>query len=371
MPTPEISLKQTGFKKKFSNFLSVKEGGMKCVLKLFTSLVLLACIAPVVIGQKSSNADCNALFPIKGENGKMGYINHKGEIVIKPQFVSALDFNEGVGVVWISDEETGYVNLAGKLVALPGVEIISGKFSDGLAAAVVNNKVGYVNKSGKMIFQIPDKSTNYVYSFSEGLVPVFKKDEEFYFYNTKGEIAINRGFASPTDNNAFVGGMATVSVEEGWVVIDREGKFIAPPRKDGYSAPSEGLVSFSENGSTVYIDKHGKIALKVPYRRAGNFSEGLAWFIHKDKWGFIDKSGKAVIGPQFDGATEFAEGLAAVEINHKIGFIDRGGEFVIPPQIDFVFESFRCGLAKVKKTGEQRGYIDRRGNWVWKNPSDH
>lgn len=341
---------------------------MKNLTIILTVVFWFALGSATVIGQAKQKAACPALFPVEGENGKMGYINHKGEIIVKPQFFSALDFNDGVGVVWITDEEMGYVDLQGKLTTLPGIIIAGGKFSEGLALAERQGQYQYfVDKRGRTVFKLPEYHTNNVFFFSDGLVAA-ETNGMFYFFNKKGEIAIHQGFGDPGN---FVDGMATVMVDRGWAVIDRQGNYIAPPRTEGYSAPSEGLVNFSENGSTIYINKTGKTVLKVPYYRTGDFSEGLAWFIQNDKWGYMDKTGKIVIKPQFDDASEFSDGLAAVGIKsgnlfgRDIGFINRKGEIVIPTQFELVHAQFKCGLAYVQKDGVS-GYINKTGKWVWK-----
>ncbi|HEX8296079.1 MAG TPA: WG repeat-containing protein [Chthoniobacteraceae bacterium] len=66
--------------------------------------------------------DALALFPIR-QNGKFGYINAAGEVVIAPQFLrngfeGAKPFAEGLQPVWVG-EETGYVNASGKMVIEP------------------------------------------------------------------------------------------------------------------------------------------------------------------------------------------------------------------------------------------------------------
>ena len=51
-------------------------------------------------------------------DGKWGYINQRGEVVIKPQFGDVGDFSEGLAVVQIGDK-WGYINQAGEIVIKP------------------------------------------------------------------------------------------------------------------------------------------------------------------------------------------------------------------------------------------------------------
>lgn len=53
------------------------------------------------------------------ENGKWGYIDKDGNVVINPQFGFTWDFSEGLAVVRIGDEKSGkygYIDKTGKIV---------------------------------------------------------------------------------------------------------------------------------------------------------------------------------------------------------------------------------------------------------------
>ena len=60
------------------------------------------------------------------------------------------------------------------------------------------------------------------------------------------------------------------------------------------------------------------------------------------------------------------DGLASVQIGGNRGFIDRSGNLVIPPEFSFT-GCFRNGLCLVT-TEDEIGYINRRGDFVWRGP---
>ena len=57
--------------------------------------------------------------------------------------------------------------------------------------------------------------------------------------------------------------------------------------------------------------------------------------------------------------------MAKVQINNKWGYIDDEGKVVIKPRFDKVFDFFD-GLALVW-AGEEYGYLDKTGSFVWKS----
>ena len=67
-------------------------------------------------------------------------------------------------------------------------------------------------------------------------------------------------------------------------------------------------------------------------------------------------------------ARSFSESLAAVRVEEGMrapwGFIDRKGKLVTPCQFEQV-RSFSGGMARVW-LGDDEGYIDRTGKFVWR-----
>ncbi len=77
-----------------------------------------------------------ALFPIRIE-GRWGYINREGEVVVDPQFDDATPFQEGLGRIRVGDEDTGgygFVDATGTVVISPQFAWAN-PFSEGLALA--------------------------------------------------------------------------------------------------------------------------------------------------------------------------------------------------------------------------------------------
>jgi hypothetical protein len=71
-------------------------------------------------------------------DGKFGYIDHNGKIVILARFDRAEKFSEGLAIIQI-DGKYGYINTDGKIVIPPlGFEFIY-PFKNGLAATTINN----------------------------------------------------------------------------------------------------------------------------------------------------------------------------------------------------------------------------------------
>ena len=136
---------------------------------------------------------------------------------------------------------------------------------------------------------------------------------------------------------------------------------------------SEGLAAVAERqelGEMIgFIDATGTYLIPPQFRGADvRFSEGLAAVWQEDGgFGYVDRSGQIVIPYQYYFAAHFSSGLAQVGMQRKAqtwyGFVNREGEVVIDPRFTSA-AAFEGGLAWVS-TGEESGYINLKGEFVW------
>ncbi len=103
------------------------------------------------------------LFPVI-EDGKWGFIDKTGKIVIKPKFDNAKLFSEGLAAILIVDK-WGYIDRMGKIVFKPKFD--EGRnFSEGMACVKIAGKWGYINKTGRIIIKPQFEDDGF---FNEGL----------------------------------------------------------------------------------------------------------------------------------------------------------------------------------------------------------
>ncbi len=106
------------------------------------------------------------LFPIF-QDGKYGYIDKTGKIVINPQFTDSSSFSEGLAKVRIG-KKYGYIDRTGKLV-INSRFVWASDFSEGLAAVLKGGKFGYIDIAGGIVIEpLFDDAKD----FSEGLAIV-------------------------------------------------------------------------------------------------------------------------------------------------------------------------------------------------------
>jgi hypothetical protein len=202
----------------------------------------------------------SGLSPIE-KNGKYGFADKSGKLVIEPQYELAYEFSEGLAAVRINNK-FGFIDQTGKFVIEPKYSLTT-DFSDGLASVAIGRypgKWGYIDKLGKLVIPI---RYDYALEFSEGL--------------------------------------AAVKVGELWGYIDKAGKF------------SEGLAPVSVGGKWGYVDRVGKIVIALQFDGAAPFVNGAAKVgfgsncnhcvdlgdptAHLADVKYIDKTGRYVVPP--------------------------------------------------------------------------
>jgi hypothetical protein len=349
---------------------------MTFYIRVFTLLIL---ISPFVRAQAS---DSGALLPII-QNGKMGFISTRGEIVIQPQFDTSkylgvpelTEFSEGMAAVK-SAGAIGYIDTAGRFVIAAQFKEAR-KFSEGLAAVKIDDRWGYIDQRGSIIVAPRFK---YARDFSEGLAQVEFGGKLGYIDKT-GKFVIEPRFRRPEypplfgdDAGDFKDGIANVRQDMQYLMIDRTGKTVGKCVFDCLTNFSDGMAliqGYKKDRPVLgFMDKNGKIAIEPTYGDAGRFSEGLvqvkyANLTEKGGWFYIDRTGRQAINGTFWFAGSFSDGLAAVAKDNYIrsGYIDRTGTMIIKAQFDRAGR-FQGGIARVL-IGNKWGYIDKTGNYIW------
>lgn len=246
-----------------------------------------------------------------------------------------------------------------------------------------NNRIGYINKLGQVVFEpIFDSSCRYNImheGFSNGY-KWEKKNDKWGIIDNKGNITCDFIFESP-----------------GWqfdvnhispMVIDGNLYFIHP---DGKKEKRDGIAG-GQVFESVYIIKKtsgwgfqnyngNNLFFDAVFDNIYGFDEGVCIVQYKGNYGIVNKAGKYIDlrRLRIEHINRFNSGRAdfTTKIDNRLlkGFIDFNGDQVIEPIFDeFGSHGFFHGLAKVEihKPGSglawnlrtSSGYIDTNGNII-------
>ena len=210
-----------------------------------------------------------------------GFIDKTGKIVIEPQFVyQPRDFVDGLAKV-MGQKNSGFIDKAGNFRITVEYEHSDDFFSEGLLAAIIQGEQPrgvYLKSDGQVALEIPfwQQRTAHQRSlytirrqqlapFKEGLAPVLSFNKIGFIEKT-GKIVIAPEFRQ---TNGFSEGLAAVKIigSDGqyvWGYIDRVGNIAIEPQFKDAQPFAGGLAQVSTfEGRRLLINTSGKIVWQL------------------------------------------------------------------------------------------------------------
>jgi hypothetical protein len=127
---------------------------------------------PAIRWADKASSYSEGLCWVKDKNGKYGYVDEKGKLVIPCKWVDVRDFSEGLARVRDDSHKLGFIDKTGRTV-IPCKWKGASSFQEGYAwVKADDDKYGFIDKTGALVSSCQWEK---VEEFSEGLACV--KDE--------------------------------------------------------------------------------------------------------------------------------------------------------------------------------------------------
>lgn len=282
--------------------------------------LLLTLIFAIAYGQE------NNLYPFLSSNGKYGFMDKTGKIIIKPNYLLESNFSEN-------------------LCRVATEEIKGGGF-----------KWVFIDTLGKQVSNIKNGTPS---DFHNGLALV-NDVTSYWFINKKGENPFRK-----TWQNAWHHGFKDTIA---YVGDDKSHTF--------YPINMNGERIGSETFSNVELYNSSKEYYKTKIKKRGFKSDEYIAYIEEDLVGFKDSMGNVIIEPKFYSVSGFEKGICAVVIEEPKYFFlnDNLFEFIIDEKGNILNEikmhhyiGLTGDLFKFYKQTHFGGgpqYIDKKGQIV-------
>jgi hypothetical protein len=132
------------------------------------------------------------LYPVK-KDGKHGFINRQGQVIIDFEFDYAFPYSEGLAQIFYQGK-CGFIDLQGNLV-IPPQFVYARAFSEGRAAVTMNEGIGYIDYSGEIV--IPPQYFS-AFDFENGLSRVQPTADFVHkFIDRSGKTVLDSHIVSP------------------------------------------------------------------------------------------------------------------------------------------------------------------------------
>ena len=236
--------------------------------------------------------------------GKWGFINQKGDIVIKPEFYETYRFSCGLAAITKSPTgKLGYIDTTGKIV-IPLKYDFGHRFINNKAWVSENGKWGLIDRFGKYIIsptfsEAKDMKEGFSWVKQDGLWGMIDTTGQYYIKpNERNPLT----FAQNANNNIFFGF-------------------------------NNGLVKYQANNKYGFLDKFLKAKIPAIYDEVTNFENNRSCIKLDGYWGVIDVTGRFIIQPNYEGLKQGIDGLYAVkDKDNNWGYLNEKNEWVIKPQ---------------------------------------
>jgi WG containing repeat len=311
-------------------------------------------------------------------DGKWGYIDRTGRLVISAQYASASPFYEHRAFVVRHTARTSF-NSVGGFIDENGQSIGEERFSEGsrfnegVAIARLDTgskvpKVSILDNAGNLkilknvhiyepgMFRNGLAPAIYVNSPQEGKSLITdllnsRNDEQSGFINHEGEFAIQPKFESVGE---FSDGIAPVKQDGKWGLITSKGDFLLKPQFENQPLHLGCGLILIEEWKTVIENLN--VTINGMNRQRSNSRIAV-------RYGLIDIQGQRLSPTDKEYIGQISEGFLLFELNGKKGFMDTTGKVIITPQFDQA-TAFYSGRSKVRINGKEH-YIDRTGTIIW------
>ncbi len=341
------------------------------------------------------------------KNGVWGFVDiqAEGDFIISPEFEDAHPFKEGFAAVKVNGK-WGFINEKGIMVIQPRYSQVNDFFS-GMCIVEYSEKgksmTAAIDTTGKLRFAFEkDKKFSIIYDFYEpGIALAIDTDYREYAIDPDGNIVL-QGLAElgerggPLDPCFSFGEKTKLCVmacidkeiynETGntseatrFGAFDKKGRWILKPVYKSADEVFERISSFYPDGSCILLSdsatgKYGFKSnkniwiIKAVYDYAYSFLDDAAVVIRNKKYGLIDKSGMWIVKPEFDNLWENGTGAYQAEKDGKYGIIDKTGKPLIPVAYDCIGTYTRQYPVYAEADGK-KGFINTDGKWILETTS--
>lgn len=241
------------------------------------------------------NAESNKKMPILMDTSNYKiFVSFTGDLAFLGCYADALPFNiNGLAPVSLDGNSWVFINTDGKKIKSNSFESVDEYADNGLAAASVNGKFGFIDTNGKWVIKAKFDETYKFDSIDNNLsLAMAWIDEKHGYINQKGEWVIKPIFGSHYDTG-FENGVAMVSPVNSsfYGLIDAKGNWILKPQ---YEWDTAGDIQTYKGHFTL---------------------------IKNGKWGVVNTQGKWIVEPKYDYILSAEKNGYMVERNNKKIFI--------------------------------------------------
>ncbi len=357
---------------------------MKKVLSLLLSLI---CIFTFVCGcgekktslTKSEPAclfEKSGLLCVQNANGTWDFINNKGEVVVKTDYIIKEPSGEAFGeldvAVFKNDYKCAILNSKGEeLISFTNSDtekyMINPTFEHGIATvskflADSTTSYGVVTSKGELL-------VDFIWASAEitrmGYIQVQNSDGKWGVLDNSGKAVVEPSFDDDRSLPYFSeNGLAAKQENGKYGYINTADEWVIKPEYDhADSFQPNGLAIIKDGSYYSVINEEGNIITTNSYDHIDKYSNGVAVVISDKTYGLIDEKGEEIVGTKYSKIELVSSGFAKVKLEEKYGYITLSGKEYIKCDYEKIGHVGSNGYVAAYD-GSKWGYLDKKGKWA-------
>ena len=331
----------------------------------------------VTVSGSEPYLDQTPRYLIENSEGKYGFIDAKGNVIIPTEYDDAYPFSSGMAQlkkdgVWSFVDQDGKVigqqpdNLGfdnyvyyNRLRVIDNATALMGSLDQNLEAVVPVKYKGFglAGRNGYAWFSNDGAKWGYVNLKGEEVIPA-QFDNVYMFYGSATVVQVYQ-----ENGDTYCG------------IIDGTGKYLVEPQAKPIFPLGEDVFAYYDGLHYGVWDKNGNELAPAVYDDFWDFFDGLACFEKDGAYGFMNTKAQEVIPASYYNCLDFRGGYNWVQ-NVEDGdwdLIDTTGKvlYTLTTDEEIAEDQFRCGLTLLTKWVDYSArlatyrYIDTKGNTIY------
>ena len=290
------------------------------------------------------------------KDGKYGFIDSKGKIIIQPKYDFVGKFKCGLALCG-NNIKVGYINKKEDII-IPFVYDEGYDFIDGIAIVDSANFLGIIDIHNKKI--LPFRYERII-RFLDNIL-IVKEDNYFKILDNNGKKLLDLKF----DDIKIIGNSLACSIDGKYGLLNQyletKSEFIYDDIKS-LNQEDKFITKVRDKYGIINID--GEELKKTEYKHIGSLESGMILFIKNKKYGYFDKDLKIKIKAKYKTYKEpinnyyFKGKYALIKLKNKYGLIDKSGKIIIPRMFDKIINTDIFPIPCNKKRGKW-GYVNKK-----------
>jgi hypothetical protein len=270
-------------------------------------------------------------IPFKeSKNGRWGFIDVKGEVVVSEEFKNMPGYAyDGIARVRNEKDKFEFYKIDKKPQQIGSTYVNATDFSEGMA--LVAEEFGYIkaiNPKGETLFELSPVGESEIVGATrchDGMIAFVDPNDKIGYLNKKGEVAVKPTYISATE---YSNGVARVVDEDNRIhFIDKKGEKIYTVKAEVWCGTLLSKNEFLYTDAAERTDDEEKISFGImdfngekkinannKYKYLTNGVRDQYIYLGEEKsYGIIDKKGEQIVRAKYDNIVVFGKQYLAVK----------------------------------------------------------